>query len=336
MQLLKASGESSSPATLVLLSGSSKLSTKEWEKTNRILENNNNPLRVLVVSYDDSVKTGQFNELAKYGELIRISDSDLHSKSKNLEQSVTLNNIFLKLMNEQLGSPLHKVHESVQWPNSDWQVRGRFVVEDGLGRNTWVTVTPEEHGDVDGLQLISPTGKDFDLPLNAEGMTFLRVPGIAEAGQWTYSVRYYHNQQARPISVDVVTEARKPEAITVKFWNNVLRRTNDQEDSGTEVVLLYAQVLQGELPVLNANVTAVMRLPGGHHHQYGQQLIRVPLLDTGSGDPDITWGDGIYSAYFTQLGPVPGVFGVSLQINDNNGQAVVPVHTNITRGSYGN
>lgn len=297
----------------------------------RILESNN-PTRVIVVTYDDSVKSGNFAELVKHGELIRISDSDLHSKSRNLEQSVTLNNVFLKLINEQLGSPVHKIHESVQWPNSDWQVRGRFSVEDGVGRNTWVTVTPEEHGDVDGLQLISPTGKEFDLPLNAEGMTFLRVPGVAEAGMWTYTVKYYHNQQARPISIDVVTEARKSEAITVSFWNNVLRKTTDV-DSGTEVVLLYAQVLQGELPVLNANVTVILRLPNSHQH--GQQLIRVPLLDTGSGDPDITWGDGVYSAYFTQLGPLPGVFGVSLNVNDNSGQAVVPVHTNITRGSYG-
>jgi len=52
-------------------------------------------------------------------------------------------------------------------------------------------------------------------------------------------------------------------------------------------------------------------------------------------DPDITWGDGIYSAYFTQLGPNPGYFSVHVHIDDNNGQAVVPVHTNVTRGSYG-
>lgn len=52
-------------------------------------------------------------------------------------------------------------------------------------------------------------------------------------------------------------------------------------------------------------------------------------------DNDITWGDGIYSAYYTQLGPNPGIFSVSIQITDNNGQAVVPVHTNITRGYYG-
>lgn len=287
-----------------------------------------------MVSYDDSLKTGHFSELTKYGELIKISDSDLHGKSKNLEQNQALNNIFVKIINEQLGSPLYKVHETVQWPNSDWQVRGKFSVEDSVGWNTWVTVTPEEHGDVDGLQLTSPTGKEYDLPLNAEGMTFLRVPGVAESGVWTYAVRYYHNQQQRPISIDVVTEARKSESITVRFWNNVLRQS---EPADTEVALLYAQVLQGELPVLNANVSAVIRLPGGQHLQgYDSDLIvRVPLLDTGSGDPDITWGDGVYSAYFTQLGSLPGVFSVSLEINDNSGQAVVPVHTNITRGTYG-
>ncbi|CAG7821132.1 unnamed protein product, partial [Allacma fusca] len=49
--------------------------------------------------------------------------------------------------------------------------------------------------------------------------------------------------------------------------------------------------------------------------------------------PDITWGDGIYTAYFTQLGPNSGFFSLTVHIDDNQGQAVVPVHTNITRGS---
>jgi len=53
-------------------------------------------------------------------------------------------------------------------------------------------------------------------------------------------------------------------------------------------------------------------------------------------DPDITWGDGIYSAYFTQLGSNPGFFTVSAYVDDNRGQAVVPIHTNITRGHLGN
>ncbi len=45
-------------------------------------------------------------------------------------------------------------------------------------------MTTEENGDVDGLQLVSPSGKEFDLPLHAEGMIFLKIPGAAE-------VQYY-------------------------------------------------------------------------------------------------------------------------------------------------
>lgn len=52
-------------------------------------------------------------------------------------------------------------------------------------------------------------------------------------------------------------------------------------------------------------------------------------------DPDITAGDGIYSAYFTQLGSNPGFFTVSGHADDNRSQAVVPIHTNITRGHIG-
>jgi hypothetical protein len=48
-----------------------------------------------------------------------------------------------------------------------------------------------------------------------------------------------------------------------------------------EVVLLYTQVLQGELPVLNANVTATITLPGNPQH--GPNTISVRLFDTGSG-----------------------------------------------------
>jgi len=54
------------------------------------------------------------------------------------------------------------------------------MMEENLGRNTWVTISTEEIGDVDGLQLISPSGKEFDLPLHAEGLVFIKIPGIAE------------------------------------------------------------------------------------------------------------------------------------------------------------
>lgn len=78
-----------------------------------------------------------------------------------------------------------QVYDAVHWPDADWQAQGKFTIEDSLGRNTWVTVTSKDG--TDGLQLISPTGKDFDLPVHAEGLMFLRIPGVAEVTLNTYT-----------------------------------------------------------------------------------------------------------------------------------------------------
>ncbi|CAL8101953.1 unnamed protein product [Orchesella dallaii] len=357
VKLIKSSNENVGPATVILVNGSpTKINNREWEKVMKIVENT--PLRVIVITYEDDGLTDeddtkQLVTLGRFGGIYKVTDQGT-SGNHNLDQNEILSNVFIQIISENLGTPLNKVYDAVHWPDSEWQARGKFTIEDSLGRNTWVTVTTEESGDVDGLQLVSPSGKDFDLPLHAEGMMFLRIPGAAEAGTWSYTVKFFHNQSPRPVSVDVITESRKPESVSMKFWNQVVKQSmrqeeqsplaaaipatelpfvsQDSEEGDAEVVLLYAQVLQGDIPVLNANVTATITLPGVPRH--GSNSISVKLLDTGSGDPDITWGDGIYSAYFTQLGPNPGLFTVSLQIDDNNGQAVVPVHTNITRKSY--
>ncbi|XP_021963561.1 calcium-activated chloride channel regulator 1 [Folsomia candida] len=339
-KLIKASVESTGPTTLVLVSGSSsKIFHREWEKIKKLVDNT--PLHVIVITYanmNESLGGQELIKLSQYGGFYKVPDSN-----NDVEQREILSNIFLGILNENVGTPLNKVYGAVHWPDDDWQARGKFTIEDSLGRNTWVMVTTEENGDVDGLQLISPTGREFDFPGHAEGLVYLRIPGLTEAGIWTYVVKFYQNQFPRQISVDVITESRKTESISVKFWNKVIKQEMQQAvdtnvavssaSTSAEVVLLYTQVQQGELPVLNANVTAIITLPGTTQ-QHGPNTISVRLLDTGSSDPDLTWGDGIYSAYFTQLGPIPGFFSVSIQISDNNGQAVVPVHTNISRGNY--
>lgn len=106
-------------------------------------------------------------------------------------------------------------------------------------------------------------------------------------------MRFYQAPSIRPIRIDVITESRKSESISVSFWNRVeYQEWQHQADltpsnqtlistNSAEVVLLYAQVLQGELPVLNANVTAIITLPGNSQH--GPNTINVQLSDTGSG-----------------------------------------------------
>lgn len=75
---------------------------------------------------------------------------------------------------------MFQVYNAVHWADTDFEARGTFTVEESLGRNSIITVTTEQIGDVDGLQLVSPTGRPFDLPEHAEGLVFVRIPGVAE------------------------------------------------------------------------------------------------------------------------------------------------------------
>lgn len=73
---------------------------------------------------------------------------------------------------------------------------GKFTIEDSLGRNTWVTVITEESGDVDGLTLISPTGKEFEFAGHADGLVFLRIPGVTEVRLKTNLITLVVSQEA--------------------------------------------------------------------------------------------------------------------------------------------
>lgn len=47
----------------------------------------------------------------------------------------------------------------------------------------------------------------------------------------------------------------------------------------------------------------------------------IELMDTGSGDPDITKGDGIYSRYFSAAPGGPGTYTFETTITDNGNTA---------------
>ena len=53
-------------------------------------------------------------------------------------------------------------------------------------------------------------------------------------------------------------------------------------------------------------------------------MYSLNLHDNGLGYPDITAGDGVYSAYVPGNGVVPGYYAVRLVVSDNNGKAVQP------------
>jgi homoserine trans-succinylase len=111
-QLIKTSDESIGPATLVLVNGSpNKIMSREWDKIKKIIDNT--PLRVIVITYANTNESSgggeQLVHLAQYGGFYKVPETTTTSANLNLEQNEILNSIFLRIINENVGTPLNKV-----------------------------------------------------------------------------------------------------------------------------------------------------------------------------------------------------------------------------------
>ena len=69
--------------------------------------------------------------------------------------------------------------------------------------------------------------------------------------------------------------------------------------------------------VTGAKVEADIVGPGGYTDH-------LELLDSGTGYPDITGSDGVYTAYLTRVGSTRGHYNVRIHVSDNDGAAVSP------------
>ncbi|KAK3891031.1 hypothetical protein Pcinc_005053, partial [Petrolisthes cinctipes] len=91
-------------------------------------------------------------------------------------------------------------------------------------------------------------------------------------------------------------------------------------------IVMYAEVKEEEMPIVNARVTARLQRLGTHTNGRTYNSVLVHLYDHGYGDPDITGGDGVYSRYLPILHVGgPGHYQLSVTADHNNNLAQVPV-----------
>ena len=96
----------------------------------------------------------------------------------------------------------------------------------------------------------------------------------------------------------------------------------DAYDEGNPVII-YARITKGgQLPVIDAHVKATIFKPGGDLE--ASSPLTFILRDNGAGYPDITAGDGIYSAYFADYATVPGLYTIRVVADNNDGLARTP------------
>ncbi|XP_032752498.1 LOW QUALITY PROTEIN: calcium-activated chloride channel regulator 3A-1-like [Rattus rattus] len=168
-------------------------------------------------------------------------------------------------------------------------INGTVPVDSTIGNDTFFVITwtvqkPE-------IILRDPkrkkyTTSDFqDNKLNIRSAR-LQIPGTAETGTWTYSL-FYKGVKPQLLTVTVTTRARSP-------TTQPLMATTHMSQSAAQYpspMIVYARVSQGFLPVLGANVTAVIESKNGSR-------VTLELWDNGAG-ADTVKNDGIYTRYFT-------------------------------------
>ncbi|XP_025051181.1 calcium-activated chloride channel regulator 2, partial [Alligator sinensis] len=156
------------------------------------------------------------------------------------------------------------------------QFRRTVTIDSTVGRDTffvvtWQTTEPPK------ITLLDPHGKNYTNENFSIDIIFhiarLQIPGIAEAGMWTYTLTNTHlSPQVLTITVTSRAANSTIPAITVKAHMN--RDTNYYPSP----MVAYAQVGQGLSPVLGANVTAIIEPENG-------DPIILELFDNGAGFP---------------------------------------------------
>ena len=222
-------------------------------------------------------------------------------------------------------------HKDQRVPNIDNVIGGNFVVEEHLRKNLWIIVTADDERDIESFEVLSPTGTKHSFPTFEHSLAYFNLQGLNEPGIWSYSIKLYQTLASHyPVYLEVLGEPNDANAITLDTWVS-------QSTSGDRAeIMLYAQLKQGSLPVLDGKVVATVTRPSGvASHPSGEgfqgsnragsgETVRVELRDMGTGYPDVTKGDGIYSAYFTDFAPVSGHYQISFSVSHNSGNARTP------------
>ncbi|XP_078501997.1 calcium-activated chloride channel regulator 1-like [Lissotriton helveticus] len=162
------------------------------------------------------------------------------------------------------------------------------AIDSTVGNDTFFVVTWETG--IPAINVVAPNGISYANDAfkvdDTSRTARLQIPGTAQAGNWTYSLCNTHNAD-QIVGMTVTSRAANNNVppVTVKA------HMNKDETRFPDPMVVYAEVSQGFLPVLGANVTATIDPQKG-------ETVTLDLLDNGAG-ADIAKNDGIYSRYFT-------------------------------------
>ncbi|XP_007463328.1 PREDICTED: calcium-activated chloride channel regulator 4-like [Lipotes vexillifer] len=166
----------------------------------------------------------------------------------------------------------------------DW-MNGTVIIDSTVGKDTFFLITWNHQLPV--ISLLDPTGNsvgNFTVD-EASKMAYLSIPGTTKVGVWSYSLQAKANAETLTITVNSRAANSSVPPITVNA------KMNKDTNSFPSPMIVYAEILQGYIPILGANVTAFIESNTGKTEV-------LELLDNGAG-ADSFKNDGVYSRYFT-------------------------------------
>ncbi|GJQ72092.1 hypothetical protein Trydic_g3189 [Trypoxylus dichotomus] len=194
-------------------------------------------------------------------------------------------------------------------------ITGSFVLDKNMGQpSRFMLYIPNSYQPlIKNIKLISPSQHIFSQRLDMLEIKIIQIESnITEPGTWTYTIEPLQgNPQSHFLQVMATAKSRTADVIRARFW------TRRNQPGGP--LILLTEVKKGDFPIMAAKVEVrVSKLEPNGSILYHDCM---ELFDTGSGDPDITKGDGIYSRYFSASNTGAGVYTFEVTVSDNGNTA---------------
>ncbi|XP_055703162.1 calcium-activated chloride channel regulator 1-like [Phlebotomus papatasi] len=297
------------------------------------LEANSAKIRIVTVNYPGVIRRQPLDILAAKtdGSSFTIMENKYNGEKTFLSTYFELTNILFHIGTQYYeGNPsdlpveIHRKElvDIVEDANSAKRISrlitGSFMLDNSMGvpSSFFVYTHNGEHPLIHSLKLISPNGVVYSTKSDSRlSVKQLMIPAtINETGTWTYTIeRFNGNPQPHYVQVMVTPRSTDAAVIRAKAW---IKRSFQGGP-----YRLFAEVKKGLLPVLSALVEVRITRLNIQCNATVDCFRNFKLLDTGSGDPDVTRGDGIYSRYFSSADMGVGSYKLEVTVTDNGNTA---------------
>ena len=293
---------------VILISG---VETKMNNHAGVLREVREKEIPVYVISYPCTIHTS-YVALARFGQVYSVVEN-----SAGLRPLIHLQEILANIITKTESEIVEKIHETHY---NSLGFAGTFTYEKEENADLLITLTVPDEEKVELFEVKDPSGKKRIFSKFEDGMVYFKFSGLLPPGIWSYHAKLYHDSlyPDTKMTVDVITKCEVDGGIIAEIFTSADYTIANVEN---EPVKVYAKIMKNGLPVLNAAATAELYMPGALEDGSKYALT---LRDNGLAYPDITAGDGVYSAYVPRYSMEPGFYSVRLTVTDNAGAATVP------------